>query len=264
MDEKIEKIMKEAEYFLLDMDGTIYFDDTLIGDMKNTLSFLRERGKKLIYLTNNSSKSQSVYVEKLKRIGLWNDQDEVYSSGMATAQYLQKFHDGEKVFLLGTPALKKEFEEHGICLVEDEQPDLCVLGYDTGLTYENLCKMTTYLKRGAKYIATHPDINCPAKEESVPDVGSFIELIYTSTGRRPETVIGKPNTVMGDNLMRLTGRNKSAFVMVGDRLYTDIAFGVGCGFHTILVLSGETTREDLEKSDVHPECVLASLNDIVK
>lgn len=261
---KLKDVVKNAEYFLLDMDGTVYLGDTLIGDMKNTLSLLRANGKKIIYLTNNSSKSMEKYQEKLQKIGLFSPNDRVYTSGIATAEYLNLKFLGKKVYLMGTDALKKEFLERGVSLVEDQTPDVCVLAYDTELTYDKLCKFVTYLKRGAYYIATHPDVNCPHPEVFIPDAGAFIKLIEASTGMLPAEIIGKPFDGMGKNLMQTLGLSSNKFIMVGDRLHTDIAFGNNCGFASILVLSGESTLADIGKTEGNPDFILDSLNDIVE
>ncbi len=260
----LKQALCEIEYFLLDMDGTVYLGDKLIGDMPKTLDALRSRGKKIIYLTNNSSKSKERYYEKLSRMDLLRDGDEVYSSGMATAEYLSANYPENSVYLLGTRALGKEFKERGIRLV-DGRADISVLAYDTELTYEKLCKFTSNVMKGSRYIATHPDVNCPAEDVFVPDAGALIELVYASTGVRPELIIGKPYPFMGENLMKRFSLPPEKFVMVGDRLNTDIKFGRNCNFHTLLVLSGESALTDVERlspSD-KPEFILDSLNDVV-
>lgn len=262
VNEKLSQVLNAAEYILLDMDGTLYIGDGLIGDMDETLAYLRSKGKKLIYLTNNSSKSRQKYVDKLKNIGLYDDMDFVYTSGIATAEYIKTNYKDKSVFLLGTDALKEEFLANGVKLVDDQTPDLCVLAYDTELTYDKLCKFVTYLKRGALYIATHPDVNCPHPEVFIPDAGAFMELIKASTGLTPSQIIGKPYIGMGVNLMNKLNADKSKFIMVGDRLHTDIAFGNNCGFSTVLVLSGESTKEDIGKTDGIPDFILNSLNDV--
>ncbi len=258
-----EEIIRGAEVFLLDMDGTIYFDDAPIGDMANTLAAFRRAGKRLVYFTNNSSKTPEEYENKLKRIGLWGAGDLVYTSAMATIEYLQTFHGGKTVYLVATDAVKAEFAAAGIPLAE-ENPDICVLAYDTSLTFEKLKKINKYIVEGALYIATHPDDVCPSKDVFPPDVGSFIALLKVSSGKTPAVICGKPYTVMGDCIKRRMRVDGDKVVMVGDRLHTDIRFGVNNGFHTLLVLSGETKAEDLAYSSDRPEGVLPSLNDAVR
>ena len=256
-------MVENIKYFLLDMDGTLYIGDSLIGDMKTTLSEIRRAGKKIIYLTNNSSKSVDRYVEKLTRLGLFDRRDEVYSSGVATIEYLKEFYPGKSVYLLGTNALKAEFSKNGIALIE-EKPDICVLSYDTELTYEKLCKFTTYIQKVSHYIATHPDVTCPAPDKFVPDVGSFIEMIKAATGLLPSLIIGKPYDTMGKNLMRKYNAERDRFLMAGDRLYTDIKFGNNCGFCSCLVLSGESSEDDINENSAKPDFILKDFNEIVK
>ncbi len=261
MVENVKKIIAETEYFLLDMDGTLYIGDELIGEMDATLNFLRERGKSIVYLTNNSSKSKQKYIEKLKKLNLWNDKDEVYTSGMATADYINLNFKGKRVYLVGTEALVEEFTESGIMLVDDD-PDICVLAFDTGLNYEKIEKFNKFISKGAYYIATHPDMTCPAPEVFIPDVGSFIELFKGSSGLTPSLIVGKPYSIMGENLVKKYRSDKSKFAMVGDRLHTDILFGNNCGFHSILVLSGESTLNDIDRLKIQPEIILENFNKI--
>jgi HAD superfamily hydrolase (TIGR01450 family) len=259
----IQQIANRAEVFLLDMDGTIYFDETPIGDMKNTLAALRRAGKKLVYFTNNSSKTPDEYVTKLKKIGFWEEADMVYTSAMATAEYLRDFYSDKRVYVVATDAVKKSFADHGVQVVE-EKPDVCVLAYDTTLTFEKLKKINKYIVEGALYIATHPDDVCPSKDVFPPDVGSFIALLKVSSGKSPDLICGKPYTTMGDCIKRKLKVESDQVVMVGDRLHTDIRFGVNNGFHTILVMSGETTEEIRKTSPDHAEAVLPSLNEITE
>ena len=258
----IAELTKRTKVFLLDMDGTVYFDDTPIGDMKNTLQKLRAAGKRLVFFTNNSSKTPEEYVVKLKRIDLWGEGDLVYTSAMATAEYLREFYPDKKVYVVATDAVRKQFEEYGVCLTE-ENPDICVLAYDTTLTFEKLKKINKYIVEGATYIATHPDDVCPSKDVFPPDVGAFISLLKTSSGKTPDLICGKPYTTMGDCIKRKLGVNSDEVTMVGDRLHTDIRFGVNNGFHTLLVMSGETTEAIRSASPDKAECVLPSLNEII-
>lgn len=259
----IKSIIDKIKCFLLDLDGTVYLDGKLIGDMKNTLDKIRKSGRKIIYLTNNSSRSNRGYVEKLKKAGVFEVGDEVYTSGNSMEDYLNTYHKGKDVYLVGTKELREEFIEKGIKLNE-EKADVAVLSYDTELEYGKLVKFVTHLHRGAKYVATHGDINCPAEEVYLPDIGSFEALIEKSTGKTPEVNCGKPYTEMGDAIKRKLGLSGDEIMMCGDRLYTDIEFGAVNNIKTMLVLSGETTKEDYENSSTRASIVLDSLNDVVK
>ena len=129
----IEALLKKTNLFLLDMDGTLYIDDIPIGAVRETLARLRGAGKRLVYCTNNSSKTPEEYRAKLERIGLWGEGDFVYTSGIAAAEYLKKHHAGKSVYLAGREALKEDFAARGIRLTE-EKPDVCVLAYDTSFS----------------------------------------------------------------------------------------------------------------------------------
>lgn len=263
LDLNLKNSLSGIKYFLLDLDGTLYLDGKPIGDMANTLKFLRDNGKKLIYLTNNSSKSVDKYVERLKNIDFYQEGDIVYSSGLAAIEYINLHYKGAKVFLLGTKSLKEDFIKGGITLTDGDDADIALMAFDTELTYDKLVMFVRNLKNGAKYIATHPDKNCPAEHTYIPDVGSFIKMVEEALGYTPELIIGKPNTVMGENLMvKFSSNDKKEFMMVGDRLYTDIAFGINCGFYSLLVLSGETNAKMLETAPEKPSFILDTFNDI--
>ena len=258
----MEKALAKKKVFLLDMDGTIYLEDTPIGDMIRTLQIMREKGKRIVYLTNNSSKSERAYVEKLKRIGFYDERDLVYTSAMATVEYIKAHFDGKRVYLVANDSVKEEFAAAGILLTE-QNPEVVVLAYDTGIDFQKFSALNEAIVNGAFYIATHPDAVCPAKGVFPPDVGSFIALLQCSSGKEPDLICGKPGTVMGECIKKRLGVSETEVVMVGDRLHTDIRFGNRNGFSSLLVLSGETTREMLASSPDQPTFVLPSLNDIV-
>ncbi len=257
----IKEIVDKTKVFLLDMDGTIYLDSLPIGDMINTLKKLRNAGKKIVYFTNNSSKTVDEYENKLKKIGFWEDGDEVYSSGIAAIWYLKKYYQNKRVYLLGTDALIKNFKDNGI-IIDEVNPEIAMLAYDTTIDFNKIKLFNEFLVKGAKYIATHPDMVCPTNDISMPDVGSFIKMFEGSSGRTPEIIIGKPYGYMGEMLEEKLLTNKDNITMVGDRIYTDIKFGLNCKFNTILVLSGETTKEIYKQSGVEPTIILNSLNDV--
>ena len=255
------KELNNIQLYCLDMDGTIYLDNTLLPKVKETIAYLRKQAR-IVFLTNNSSKSAKTYIEKLAKLGISITSDEIYTSGQATCEYILKHYPNQSVYLVGTNALKEEFETHGIQLNETN-PDLAVLGYDTTLNYEKLVKFTNFLHQGKTYIATHPDINCPAAPYNVPDIGSFMALIEKSTNRTPQLICGKPYTIMGETIMHRFNLKKEQIAMIGDRLVTDIAFAKNNGFKAILVLSGETTLKDYQNQDIKADIVLNSIADLL-
>lgn len=259
------KSLKDINVFLLDMDGTIYLGDELIQGAKEFLVRIKERGKRYIFLTNNSSKNKKTYVEKLNRLGIDAVEDEVFTSGEATTMYINKEKPGAKIYLLGTEALEEEFVKSGFVLEKERNKDIdyVVLGFDTTLTYEKLWGACEYISEGVEYIATHPDFNCPlANDKFMPDAGAMAAFIEASTGRTPR-VIGKPNKEVVDSISLKYGLSKDDMAMVGDRLYTDIKTGQNAGITSILVYSGETKEEDYKSSEIKGDYVFDSVKDMI-
>ncbi|SNS97444.1 HAD-superfamily subfamily IIA hydrolase, TIGR01457 [Anaerovirgula multivorans] len=257
--------LKEKNVYLLDMDGTIYLGDELIDGSKKFLETIKNQGKRYIFLTNNSSKSKEIYVEKLNRLGIQASEEEVFTSGEATTMCLKKEKEGAKIYLLGTEALEEEFIREGFILEKERHKniDYVVLGFDTTLTYEKLWAACEYISEGVEYIATHPDFNCPLPNDKfMPDAGAMAALIEASTGKTPK-VIGKPNKEIVESIASKYGLKKEDMVIVGDRLYTDIKTGENAGIVSVLVYSGETKQEDYRKSETRADYVVNSVKDMI-
>ena len=255
--------VKNIKLFLMDMDGTVYIGDKKIEGAFEALEELKRRGKKVLFLTNNSSKTAVDYVKKLSSMGYPATEKDIFSSGEATIRFLQENRQGKKVLLLANSAVYKQFEEAGINLVK-EDADLVLVCFDTELDYKKLTAACNCLFEGKEYIVSHPDLVCPANPHSIPDVGSFMALIKAVTGRDPDLVIGKPYKTMAEYVAKDFGLRPDEIAMVGDRLYTDIKFATDNGMTSILVLTGETTLPDLEKSDVKPDVVLGTFKDVLQ
>jgi HAD superfamily hydrolase (TIGR01457 family) len=256
---RLEKL-NHIRCFLFDMDGTVYLGDRLLPGASELLAYLEASGLPFYFITNNSSRSRSDYAAKLRRLGLPYGESHIFTSGEATAIYLQKQKPGARLFVVGTPSLEKEFAGFGFELVTDN-PDYAVLGFDTTLTYQKLWRLCDFVREGRPYIATHPDINCPTEAGFMPDIGAMMALVEASTGRRPDVIIGKPYAPLVEAVTAKTGVPARELAMTGDRLYTDIALGAA-GITTILVLSGETKRGDLADSPHQPDFVFRDLADL--
>jgi HAD superfamily hydrolase (TIGR01457 family) len=262
MTSNLREHLARIRFFILDMDGTFYLGNRLFDGSLAFIDKLKHTGRDYLFLTNNSSKSAEIYAEKLTRMGLPTTPDRVFTSGEATIIFLQKEHPRAKVYLIGTPSLEKEFLQAGIDLVE-KNPDIVTLGFDTTLTYEKIRNGCNFIRRGAKFIATHPDFNVPLEEGPEPDCGSMIAMFTASTGVKPK-VIGKPNKEIVEALMIKVKRPMHELAIVGDRLYTDIATGTNAGITSICVLTGEATLEDLKISSVQPTFVVESLKSLIE
>lgn len=257
----MEKLSRK-KLFILDLDGTIYLSDKLIKGADDFLKTIVQSGKEFIFLTNNSSRSGKVYVEKLKGLGIEVDERQVMTSGKATILYLKSLKPGAKIFLLGTPSLEEEFRESGFILIKDreEKPDYVVFGFDKTLTYEKIWMACDFILEGAGYIATHPDLNCPlAGGKFMIDTGSFLKAIEASIQRTPDVIIGKPSKFIIDIIKNEKGVEDEDLLMVGDRLYTDILGATNAGIDSVLVFSGETTKEAYEQSEVKATYAVASV-----
>ena len=259
--------IKNIKCFLFDMDGTINLGDEIIPSMVGFFDKLTAAGRKYYLLTNNSSRSHEHYVEKMNRLGVPVTRNEVLISTDAFTNWMQKKKPHAKLFVLGTPQLLKIIAEAGFTLTNtlEEETDYVVVGFDQTLTYERLTIACRLIDKGVPYVATHPDVRCPIEGgEFIPDTGAMLELIKTATGKAPEVICGKPFVHMMDVALDKTGFKKEELAMVGDRLATDIAFGLNNDFLSIMVLTGEATLEDVEKGSIKPDVILNNASEILK
>lgn len=252
------RYLEKAHGFLLDMDGTFYLGDCLLPGAARLLDLIRAQGKDYLFLSNNSSQNRNSYSRKFTSLGLSIPQEKILTSGEATIHFLKKTSRMTRVFVVGTPDLEIEFIEAGYIL-DDATPEIAVLGFDTALNYPKLVKLCDFVRSGLPYIATHPDINCPTETGFIPDVGAVIAFVKASTGREPDSIIGKPNRWIVETAAQKLGLALDDLVMVGDRLYTDIALGQTCGVLTVLVLSGETSAQEAVNSPYRPDAVFENI-----
>lgn len=258
--------LKEKNVYLLDMDGTIYLGDQLIDGAEEFLETLREKGKRTLFLTNNSSKNKKSYVKKLNRLGIDAGEEEVFTSGEATTIYLTKEKPGARVYLLGTKALEEEFQQAGFIIEKQRHKsvDYVVLGFDTTLTYEKIWGACEYIAQGVDYIATHPDFVCPLPNDGfMPDAGAMAAMIEAATGKTPK-VMGKPNKQVIESIAHKYDLDKEDMAMVGDRLYTDVATGNNAGITSVLVFSGETKEKDYENSEIRATHCFSSVKEMIE
>lgn len=251
----------DADVFLFDLDGTVYLGDEPIGNAVETLKKLTELGKRVYFLTNNSSRDKDEYVKKLGKMGYDAAKEQILTSTMATIHYLKTRRAGKSVYPIGTPTFVSEIKNAGIAVSEDA--DIVLLAFDTTLNYEKLWKANVLLDKGREFFATHPDVVCPSDIGDMPDVGALMALLECSSGRTPSVICGKPYSPMAEIIDSIVATSKEKIVMAGDRLYTDILFGINNSYQSLLVLSGETTAGMLQDSGIKPTYVLDSINDLI-
>lgn len=245
--------LKDKRLFLLDMDGTLYVDERLFDKVPEFLARVRESGGRYLFLTNNSSRGVEGYIEKLERLGIATGPEDYLTSVDAAIDLLRREYPGQKCYAAGTESFRQQLESAGIPVTTrvEEDVDILLSGFDRELTFQKLEDSCILLNRGVTWLATNPDWVCPTWYGAVPDCGSVCQMLTNATGREP-IFIGKPQPAMAELAMRRTGFGREETVLIGDRVYTDIACAVNAGIDSILVLSGEGTREDTEKFGVRP------------
>ncbi len=254
--------LKNKKLFLLDMDGTIYLDNTLFDGTQDFLRHVKAIGGRYMFLTNNSSKGVDKYIEKLAGMGIASEAEDFLTSTDATILYLKE-KAYKKIYAFGTASFVKQLKSGGLTVTTEREEgiDCLCLSNDTELTFKKLEDACILLGQDVDYIATNPDWVCPTWYGFVPDCGSFADMLYNATKKRPK-FIGKPEPDMALLAMEKTGFSKEETVLFGDRLYTDIACGVRAGIDTVFVLSGEGTLADAEKSEEKPSFIYENIRKI--
>lgn len=260
--------------YIFDMDGTIYLGECVFPEAQSLIRRLRRMGKRVIFYTNNASRSPSRYVERLTRLGFEPTPEEILTAGEVTVDFLLRERVGKSVYLMGTPDLEAQFRAAGIALLPHDTPsaDIVVTSFDTTLTYEKLDAACRCIRGGAEYLCTHPDFNCPTEDGFIPDSGAIAAAVTASTGVTP-TYFGKPYGGAIAAISARVGCGANEMCMFGDRLYTDIAFGKRGGVTAVLMLTGETSeatalaaddadKPDLLLPDFYP--LLAALDEMEK
>lgn len=250
--------------FLLDMDGTIYLDEQLFDGTKDFLHYVHEIGGKYLFLTNNSSRSVDAYIQKMHRLQIAAVKDDFFTSVDALIVDLRQYDPNRLYYGFGTASFCEQLRQAGYRITDRPEPEVaCLLcGFDTELTFQKLEDACILLNRGVEFIATNPDWVCPTWYGSVPDCGSVCEMLTRATGRKPR-FIGKPKPDMALLAMERYGYSREQTLLIGDRIYTDIACGVNAGIDTAFVLSGEGVMEDIERYHVTPTYHFENIRDLL-
>jgi HAD superfamily hydrolase (TIGR01450 family) len=254
--------LSRIRHLVLDMDGTIYRGRHLFACTLPFLERLRRLSIGYTFLTNNTSLSKTDYVQKLRHLGIESDEQHLYTSADSTVAYLRlHLPFARRIAILGTPSLCRQFEASGF-EVGWEAPQAVVIGFDTTLTYERLCRAAYWIKEGVPFLATHPDLICPTDEPTVlVDCGSLCACLSAATRRIP-VFLGKPDPSILLSLCRQLDFTPQQIAMVGDRIYTDIAMGIRAGVTAILVLTGDASREDATKSGHCPDLIVEDIGEL--
>ena len=245
--------LRNKRLYLFDMDGTIYEEDRVFEGTIDLLNRINEIGGKYVFITNNSSKSVDDYVEKVRSLGIEADKDNFFTSGQATALYLMENYKNRVIYCQVTESLQQELKSFGINIVTEvsQEASVVLVGFDTELTYEKLYNTCEMLQNDIPFIATNPDLRCPVSFGFVPDCGAICDMIEKAVKKQPK-YIGKPNPVIVEMAMKNNHCKEEDVLVIGDRLYTDIACGINANVDTLLVFTGEAKMKDLEITEFKP------------
>ena len=246
----------------LDLDGTIYLGGNLIPGALDFLTRCEEQGVKRYFLSNNSSRSVEQYVAKLNRMGIPCEAKDVLLSTHDLLSWLAK-EEVTRTWAIATSGMRSMMEEVGIT-TRDENPEYVVLGYDTEIDYEKISTASIHMHKGVPLVASHPDMVCPSPDGGLPDVGAYLAMLKVTTGKDPVHITGKPNPGMIMHKIEELGLAPSECAMVGDRLYTDMEMAIQAGCVSVLVLSGEATKDDLLNSGKGVSVVTDSVDDLLR
>ena len=260
-----QKNLSEKKLFLFDIDGTIAVGDTLYEGSAELLDYIERIGGKAYYITNNSTKSGMDYVRKFKNsYHLDTTEDQFVTSGYMTLRFLKEHYADKTIYCMGTASFLKELRNNGLRITEKCQNDIAcvVVAYDSELTYEKLCETSkVLLTMDVPFYGTNPDLRCPIDFGFIPDCGAMCEMLTATTDKIP-TYLGKPNKDVVELCLSLSGFTREETLVVGDRLYTDIACGINGGVDTCVLFTGEAKKEDLQDTPYKPTYVFDTVMDL--
>lgn len=258
--------MTNKKLFLFDIDGTIAVGDTLYDGSAELLEYIESIGGKAYYITNNSTKSGQDYVEKFRTaFGLETTEDLFITSGYMTIRFLKEHFADKKIYVLGTASFIAELRKNKLTVTEvyEEGIECVVVAYDSELNYNKLteaCKVL--LTTDVPFYATNPDLRCPIDFGFIPDCGAICNMLTETTDKTP-IYLGKPSKDVVELCLAQSGFTKEEALVVGDRLYTDIACGINGGVDTCVVFTGEATREDIKDTPYKPTYAFENVRELL-
>ena len=258
--------LKDIDAVFLDLDGTIYLGGELITGAIEFLNRCDEQGVRRFFLSNNSSRSVTQYLDKLAAMGIPATEEDVLLSTHDLLSWLDS-NGVVDTWLVGTEGMREMLESCGV-YTRSTQPEYVVLGYDTEITYEKIAVASIHLHKGVPMVASHPDMVCPSPDGGLPDTGAYMAMFEATTGVRPVHICGKPQPGMIQHKIEELGLEAGRCAMVGDRLYTDMAMATRAGTKGILVLSGEATMADVEGlpdgAEQKPSLIVGSVDELLR
>lgn len=249
---------------IFDMDGVLWRGNEPLPAVPDIFDFLDSRAIRCAFATNNSSRTQQMYVEKLGLLGVEATPAQIVTSAVATAIYCRdEFPDAKRVYIIGGDGLIEAFQQHGFTIVDAEQADLVAVGIDRNLTYQKLHRASYQIQGGALLVGSNLDVTFPEPHGFAPGAGSILAAIEAATGIQP-IIVGKPFTPMFEAAAQVLGNRPEHTLMIGDRLETDIAGAVQAGLKSILVLTGVSSEADVAHSTVKPDAIYENLTALME
>ena len=251
--------------YLFDLDGTIYLGEKLIPGARETIKRLKSLSKKIVYLSNKPLQTRGEYASKLTHLGIPTRPEEIINSSLVMALWLSREAPGATIYVIGETPLIEEMVRAGFRISEKAgEIQYVIASFDRTFDYRKLNIALQAIKKGARFVATNPDRTCPVEGGEIPDCAAMIGAVEGTTGKKVETIVGKPSDVMIRITMDYMGLRPQDCILVGDRLETDMAMGKKAGMAAALVLTGVTARGSLKKSDIQPDYVWESVAEILK
>ncbi len=248
--------------FVIDIDGVIGRSVEPIKEGVNGVKKLIELGKKVVFVSNNSTRSRRILIQRLKSFGLDFGEESIVSATHATARFIAREKEGAKVFTTGEEGLKEELLNAGLKIVDYEDAEYLVVGSNRKIDYDLMTKALRCCLRGTRYIATNPDKIFPSENGPTPGTGMIIGALYWMTGRMPDVIVGKPSKVIMLEALEKLNLSAEDVVVVGDQIEVDVVAGKNIGSTTLLVLTGVANKSDVERSDIKPDYVAESLESL--
>ena len=246
--------------FIIDMDGVIYHGNRLLSGAKDFVKTLQDNNKPFLFLTNSSDRSPEELRQKLLRMGIDCAADHFYTSALATAKFVSSQSPASSAFVRGEAGLITALHDAGI-VMNDIDPEYVIVGEGNTLNYENMLKAVNLVRNGAKLIGTNSDLTGPTENGIIPACRAMISPIELATGK-PAYFVGKPNPLMMRTGLKMLGVHSEDAVIIGDRMDTDIIAGIESGIDTVLVLSGVTSRNDIDNFPYRPKYIFDSIKDV--
>ncbi|MBU9713005.1 TIGR01457 family HAD-type hydrolase [Evansella tamaricis] len=253
--------MKDYKGFLIDLDGTMYRGEERIEAASHFVKKIRDKNIPYLFVTNNSSRTPSHVAEKLISMDIPSTPEHVFTTSMATSNYIKEKFPKGRVFMIGEEGLEDALRQYELKLVDgDGEVDVVVMGIDRSINYEKLSKACLAVRSGALFLSTNGDVAIPTERGLLPGNGSLTSVVQVSTGVNP-IYIGKPESIIVEQALDVLGTSLVDTVMVGDNYQTDILAGINAGMDTIIVHTGVTAKKHLLQLEIQPTWSIDSLDE---